>query len=434
MGAIFLRRVVRIFQASCYLQIRQIVYNHKMLNPLGKFLIFSCLVGLMTVAAFSQSDPGQYFAGYRTVTVTRPNATTFTARLYYPAFYAGQDTIFDSSGCPCPAITFGHGFFQAVSTYQSTLEHLATHGYLVIASNSESGLFPNHQNFANDLRHSLTFLEQENANAASFLFGAVAVTRFGASGHSMGGGASILATAQDTRIRALANLAAAETNPSAKAAMPSITVPVSLLSGSADTIVPVATNGQEMYSLGQPPKLLLVIQGGWHCGFQDSNGFGCDTGTIPRSLQLQETRNLLTSFFDLYLKQQALSILSVWASDFESPFVQTQRNAGVSISPEVQTINPMSKGKLLATVTVTNLTNTAQTFHIGAIQLSAPFRIKPFDTPVIAAGAEYPVTINLRRVSKEPQMLNTILFSVTGAADPLTASFARINVNEPIAR
>ena len=73
-----------------------------------------------------------------------------------------------------------------------------THGYFVIASDSEGGLLPNHQNFADDIKRCLTYLEQENANTTSVLFAQVATAKFGASGHSMGGGASILAAAQDT--------------------------------------------------------------------------------------------------------------------------------------------------------------------------------------------------------------------------------------------
>jgi dienelactone hydrolase len=215
-----------------------------------RFFVLLLFVGTV----FAQNNPlsvaGKHRAGWRSVTVTRSNNTTFTARLFYPATAAGQNTTYDASGAPYAAITFGHGFFQAVSTYQSTLEHLATHGFFVIASDSEGGLFPSHQNFANDLRQSLTYLEQENANSSSIFFNQIRTNRFGASGHSMGGGASILAASQDARIKVLANLAAAETNPSAVAAMPNINAPTMLISASADTIVPVASNGQTMYNSG----------------------------------------------------------------------------------------------------------------------------------------------------------------------------------------
>lgn len=375
------------------------------------------------------SQPGPYAAGWRSVTVTRPNATTFTARLYYPATQSGQNAPLDPAGRPYPAITFGHGFLQAVSTYESTLNHLASHGYLVIASNSESGLFPNHQNFANDLRHSLTYLEQENSSSGSFLFQSVAVEKFGASGHSMGGGASILATSQDARIKALANLAAAETNPSAKAAMPLIAVPTSLISGSADTIVPVATNGQEMYAAGRPPKILPIIQGGWHCGFQDASGFGCDSGSITRYQQLGETRRLLTSFFDLYLKADATAINSVWGYELQSALTTAPRNSGIGLSPEFQTVNAPVGEHVEISVTVTNHSAAPRSFKIEGAQRRWIIRVSPATTPAIAPGASTTVTISTRRLWKNPALLNTIPVIVTPVGDPLTASFAKIELN-----
>jgi hypothetical protein len=84
------------------------------------------------------------------------------------------------------------------------------------------------------------------------------------SGHSMGGGASVLAAAADPRVRTLANLAAAETNPSAIGASASLAIPLCLISGSQDTIVPPGGNGQLMYENASPPRQLPLILGGHH--------------------------------------------------------------------------------------------------------------------------------------------------------------------------
>ncbi|MHC4834329.1 MAG: alpha/beta hydrolase, partial [Planctomycetota bacterium] len=62
---------------------------------------------------------------------------------------------FDASGGPYPVFSFGHGFLTPVSRYDSTLDHLATHGFLVIASRSGGELFPSHAAFAADLVHCL---------------------------------------------------------------------------------------------------------------------------------------------------------------------------------------------------------------------------------------------------------------------------------------
>jgi dienelactone hydrolase len=332
-------------------------------------------------------------------------------------------------GAPYPAITFGHGFFQAVSTYQSTLEHLATHGYFVIATDSESGLLPNHQNFADDIKRSLFYLEQENANLSSILFGQVAVSRFGASGHSMGGGASILATSQDVRIKALANLAAAETSPSAISAVPAINVPVQLISGSADTIVPVASNGQLMFNAAVSPKILPVIQGGWHCGFQDANGFGCDNGTtITRSQQLAETRRLMTAFFNLYLKQSEANWKSVWGNDLDNQLVISQRNSGIELSPIAQTVIAPVGVNTSININVTNRGTTPSSFTVAVEQRRWIVVTNPIETPILAPGQSTNISFRVRRSWKNPTLINRLDVSVKRNADGLTRSVALIDL------
>lgn len=397
--------------------------------PIAKIIFLICIFAAAVVGqADPLSQPGPFRAGWRSVTVTRANSTTFTARLYYPATVAGQNGAFDNSGSPYPAITFGHGFFQAVSSYQSTLEHLATHGYLVIASDSEGGLLPNHQNFADDLKRCLTYLEQENANPASTFFGHVATSRFGASGHSMGGGSSILATSQDGRIKALANLAAAETNPSATAAMPNINVPVSLISASSDAIVPVASNGQLMYNGGVSPRILPVIQGGWHCGFEDANGFGCDSGSITRDQQLGETRRLLTSFFNLYLKSDESAAKKVWGSELDTALVQSQRNSGIEITPASQNVTAPVGTQTKFTVSVTNRGTAAASFSVFVEQRRWIVITNPQQTAVLAPGQTAVISFRVRRLYKNPSILNGHLISIRSNADNLTRSYASVQL------
>lgn len=389
-------------------------------------ILVTCLASV-AVPANRFALTGPHRAGWRTVTVTRPNNTTFTAKLYYPATVYGADQPFDPSGGPYPAVTFGHGFFQLVVTYQTTLEHLASHGILVIASDSESGILPNHQNFANDLRHSLTWLEQENANPNSVLFNRVRTDRFGASGHSMGGGASILAAAQDGRIKALANLAAAETNPSAIAAMPSVTAPVSLISASADTIVPIANHGQLMYNASGRPKLLPVIQGGWHCGFQDGNGFGCDTGTISRLDQLWESRRLLASFFTLYLKNDESAWKEVWGQSLRTSFVTAQSNPGFELVLPAEVSVPVGSNVQFQ-ATVTNRAQTPQSFSIFSEQRRWLVTVSPAVTPVLGPNESAVVNFSVRRLWKNPRFLDTMLISARSNADNLTRASAVVNI------
>ena len=277
---------------------------------------YCCLLaGLVAAWAAGQdySAPGPYAAGWREVTVTRPSGSTFGALLYYPALAAEQNADIDPQAGPCPGISFGHGFTVDPDKYSSTFAHLASWGYVVIASRSEGGFwFPNHQNFANDLRHCLTWLVEQSDDPGSFLHTFIDADALGLSGHSMGGGASILAASADSRVKAVANLAAAETRTSAIDAISSVAVPVSLIAGSADSITPVGSHGQLMYNNGNEPKQLPIITGAYHCGFLDSNILFCDSGSISRSQQLAITRHLLTAFFELHLKNDFTAWSSVW--------------------------------------------------------------------------------------------------------------------------
>lgn len=277
------------------------------------------LAGTARCAVADLSAPGPFAAGTRTVTVTRPSGSTFSATLHYPATSPGTNAPFDPAAAPCPGITFGHGFLQPVTQYASTLSHLATHGFIVIASQSESGLFPNHANFAKDLRYCLDWLEQQNTAPSSEFFGSIDMDAFGASGHSMGGGAAILAAKDDPRIRALAPTAPANTSPSSIDAMLSVLVASRLIVGGQDSIVPPAGTASPMYANAKGPRQLLSIQGGFHCGFTDGNFIGCDSGSITRAQQLAITRRLLTEFFLLHLRGEQSRWKSVWGPDLPPP-------------------------------------------------------------------------------------------------------------------
>ncbi len=363
---------------------------------------YGAIVGLMLagagrIAAQDLSQPGPFLAGWRDVTVTRPNGSTFTAALYYPASASGAGAPLNPSGGPYPAVSFGHGFLQAVEQYQSTLAHLATWGFLVIASRSEGGLFPNHANFAADLRHCLTYLQTANGTPSSWLYGQVRTDRFGLSGHSMGGGASILAAAADTRVRCVANLAAAETNPSAVSAMGSVSVPISLIAGDDDTITPVGTNGQLMYNAGRAPKQLPIIRGGFHCGFVDANFLFCDSGALTRPAQLAITRRLLTAFFRLYLADDASVWRAVWGPEFfADPAVDTTRAAaGVALTPGTAALTGPAGFELSATVTVTNSAPTARRYTLFAEGGSWPVTFAPPQTAPLAPGQSATVQVRI---------------------------------------
>ncbi|GMV37398.1 MAG: hypothetical protein AMXMBFR61_19060 [Fimbriimonadales bacterium] len=381
-------------------------------------------VAFAALANVDLSAPGPYQPGWTRVTVSRTGGGSFSAYLFYPALLPGENTPFDASAAPCPGISFGHGFLQPVTRYRSTLEHLSTWGHIVIASESEGGLFPSHSRFASDMRDCLTWLTLQNANPSSALYRAVNTNAYGMSGHSMGGGCSILATAADPRVKALANLAAAETNPSAIAQMPNVLVPVSLIAGSQDGIVPVSTNGQRMYDAGGPPRLLPVITGGWHCGFEDVSSFGCDSGSLPRADQLRITRRLLTGFFNLYLKHETALWRDVWGPEAAGdPEVVTQFDPGIRLTPTSQTKSAPAGRTVTYDVLLQNRGRGPLTFLVEADDHAwrEPVILQPKKT--LAVGEEVLLRVFVTVPSTGPAS-DTIVLSVRSATDGRTRGYA----------
>jgi predicted dienelactone hydrolase len=387
----------------------------------GKAALVAELTVLMTLVHAATADPGEpgpLIAGWRSVTVSRPNSSTFPAQLYYPATgTGGANAGLESSGGPYAAISFGHGFLQPVDRYHSTLAHLATWGFIVIASESELGLFPSHSNFAADLSHCLTWLEAQNSAPGSFLLGAVDPQAFGVSGHSMGGGCSILAAAADPRIGAVANLAAANTNPSAVAQMAGVQVPVSLIAGSSDSITPVASHGQLMYNAGAAPRLLPLIQGGSHCGFQDFSSFGCDSGPLARADQLRITRRVLTSFFALHLKNDQSVWRLVWGPEgLGAAGITTQGDAGIGLE-QMGALEAFGGQQASMSVRITNRGRGPSAFALFVEDSAWSWEMLPQQTEVVEPGAMTTVLVRTAVPAGNETAIDRALLSARSLAN-----------------
>ncbi len=246
----------------------------------------------------SLAQAGPYRVVTREVVVPRPgDSGQFTARLYVPLPGAdGADGV-----AAAPIVAFGHGFLTPVERYESTLQHLASWGLTVIAPRSGGGPFPDHRHFADDLGAALEWLAGVPASEPDWPGLPIAGEARGVSGHSMGGGAAVLAAAADPRIRSLATLAAAETRPSAIDTATRLAVPALFIAASDDAITPVAAHQRPMYAAASgAPAQLRTIEGGSHCGFLDEPilpGLVCDRATIAEADQLALSRSLLVAWF-----------------------------------------------------------------------------------------------------------------------------------------
>jgi len=163
----------------------------------------------------------QYQIGHTTLTFNDPTRNggfgsgggpgrQIQTEVYYPTYTAGENTPV-ATFPDFLVIVFGHGFAMGWDAYQNTTKMLAL-----------------------------------DATAGS-LFNGKVKQKSVIMGHSMGGGATMLAAANNANIAGIVGLAPAETNPSAIGVCTNISVPALIFSGSSDGVTPPAEHHLPIY-------------------------------------------------------------------------------------------------------------------------------------------------------------------------------------------
>lgn len=282
-----------------------------LVNPRVKVFLTSFILTVLSIfPAQSQSQIGAHTVGYRDLnfvdgTLATPNVNV---RVYYPAVATGVNQAPEMGSFP--SIAFGHGFNLDYLDYENLCEHLASHGYIVITPDVQNGFNVNHQEYARELAACISYMQNQGAAPSSDFYTIVA-PESGVYGHSMGGGASFLVPNEFSEIDAICGLAAAETNPSAVAALGTYSGPFMVISGSEDNTAPPATNQELMYTAASGPKMHVSLTGGAHCKFTDASTI-CDlvssAGSISRAQQQKLANRYTTAFFDYFLKNNSNSL------------------------------------------------------------------------------------------------------------------------------
>ncbi|MEH6501550.1 MAG: hypothetical protein V7751_19360 [Pseudoalteromonas distincta] len=157
-----------------------------------------------------------------------------------------------------PIILWGNGTGATPSTYSGLLEHWASHGFVVAAartSNAGSG---------SEMIACLDYLIQENGRSSGTYAGRLDVNRVGASGHSQGGGGSIMA-GRDSRIRVTAPfqpyvLGLGHVSSSQRQQ----NGPMFLMTGSSDTLAGPTLNGRPVFNNANVPVFWGNLRGASH--------------------------------------------------------------------------------------------------------------------------------------------------------------------------
>ena len=294
--------------------------------------LFACL---QISISFAQIFP----VGHTTITFNDPSRTggfgsgggpgrQIQTEIYYPAVSAGNNTAVAIG--EFPVIVFGHGFAMAWDAYQNIWNDFASKGYIIAFPRTEGSLIPapSHNNFGLDLAIVEVKLQALDNNASSLFYQKV-VPKSAIMGHSMGGGATFIAAANNTSptLLAVVGLAPAETNPSAITAALNVTVDALILSGSSDGVTPPATNHQPIYNnLASTCKTFLSITNGSHCYFANSN-FNCDFGELTTgtgSLSRAAQQDITSDYVNLWLAFELKSSCVSWDEFLDSLAVSTR--------------------------------------------------------------------------------------------------------------
>lgn len=195
------------------------------------------------------------------------NNREINTKIYYPISEDKASGRLDSF----PKLIFGHGWLMTPASYSQLSQFFASQGFIVALPYTESGFYPSHSEFALDLIFLVSALDGEGENDNSPLYQTVANQSI-VSGHSMGGGVSVLAASQSNIFSALVNFAAAETSPSAIDNASDIYVPSLIFSASNDNITPENSNQIPIYqNISADYKSIVSLLGENHLGITDNN-------------------------------------------------------------------------------------------------------------------------------------------------------------------
>lgn len=160
-------------------------------------------------------------------------------------------------------VAFCPGFTATQSSIQVMGQRLATHGFIVVTMNTNS-TFDQPSSRATQLIAALNAVASLNAGPVA---GKQDTTRRVVTGHSMGGGGTLIAATNNPSLLAAVALAPWNTSTNFSGDK----VPSAIIGGSSDTVAPPNQHSIPFYnSMTQNKKLLGIINGATHFFLQDN--------------------------------------------------------------------------------------------------------------------------------------------------------------------
>ena len=210
---------------------------------------------------------------------------TLVTEIWYPtaANATGaevRDAPLADGGRPFPLIIYSHGFISMRTGGAYLAQQLASDGYIVAApdfplTNTHAPGGPNVLDVVQqpgDVHFLIGQLLGLSAEPGGRFSGGIDSRRIGLTGLSLGGTTTFLSafhpTLRDTRVRAAAPMAG-DTCFLGPGFYDGRSLPLLILHGDLDAIVPYQQNAVFAFGEANPPKYLATITGGSHTGFAD---------------------------------------------------------------------------------------------------------------------------------------------------------------------
>jgi predicted dienelactone hydrolase len=256
--------------------------------------------------------------------------------IYYPSSTRGSNT--PVANGTFPVIVLGHGFVMGSDAYQNFYDQLVPKGYIIVFVNMEGSVFANHDAFSKDLAFMVNAMQAENNISTSPFYGKIS-PKSALMGHSMGGGAAVVA-ASLTPVATLVTFAPATLRINTLIPASLVDAPAIVFSGNRDGVTPPADHHIPIYNnLGSACKYFISINGGGHCYFANTNS-NCDLGErassgnlqISRSEQQATTFKFLNSWLAYHLKDDQVALQTFATNLLNSPEITPQNNCNNSVS------------------------------------------------------------------------------------------------------
>lgn len=237
-------------------------------------LIIVSTVFLLVFSSCEQPDSSFDLAGIeRRYYENGPNAVAVTSvpgfKIFHPAAMTGNH----------PIITWGNGTAAPVFVYNGFLGHLASWGFVVVATQSVmtiTGL---------EMISGIDYLLTQNSTPDSKFYKMLDIENIGSTGHSQGGGGAINAAVLDRRIKCCAPLAPAP------GTTQFLYIPMFIVVGENDNIATINWVTNSCFKRAISPTIFAIASNTNHFSFTLSGGMtrGYVTAWFRHHLQNDST-------------------------------------------------------------------------------------------------------------------------------------------------